>query len=241
MVRLQRIIPKTIRLYLKLLQRMIWDRKQGYQKRFAKTKITKQKADFSIQLTQSIKKSSHYQNKLSNLDLASKKIKQITLNPNEILSFWNIVGNPNHKNGFKKGRNLINGVLKEDYGGGLCQLSGIIYHLSLIAGLKILERHHHSTDIYNEKDRFTPLGADATVVYGYKDLRVINNFDFPISFDFELNSNKLTAKLMSSKPIKEQLITFTQQHTLNETVVITTDKHQNILAESNYPKPTVKT
>jgi len=58
-----------------------------------------------------------------------------------------------------------------DYGGGLCQLSGIIYHAVLEAGLEILERHPHSLDIYTATTRYTPLGSDAAVVYGHKDLR----------------------------------------------------------------------
>jgi hypothetical protein len=50
-----------------------------------------------------------------------------------------------------------------------------VYHIGIIAGLDIIERYNHSVDIYTDDTRFAPLGTDATVVYGYKDLRIRNN------------------------------------------------------------------
>ena len=55
-------------------------------------------------------------------------------------------------------------------------MSGLIYYVSLMAGLEVLERHPHSRDIYDDQTRYAPLGADATVAYGFKDLRVLNLF-----------------------------------------------------------------
>jgi vancomycin resistance protein VanW len=103
---------------------------------------------------------------------------------------------------------LISGKLKEDYGGGLCQLSSIIYHLSLIAGMDIWERHNHSVDIYKERDRFTPLGSDATVVYGYKDLRIRNNLGTPVKISLSIIDNNLKCVFSSSQPLKRHKIVF---------------------------------
>ena len=74
--------------------------------------------------------------------------------------------------------------------------------------MEIVERHNHSIDIYTEKTRYSPLGADATVVYGYKDLRLINNFHFPIKFDLTIADNHLIAKLFSSEKIEEKQLLF---------------------------------
>ena len=95
-----------------------------------------------------------------------------------------------------------------DYGGGLCQLSSIIYHLSIIAGMSIVERHNHSVDIYNDEDRFTPLGADATVAYGYKDLRVKNEYSFPVRFNFEIINDNLIGSVCSTQYIEKRDIVF---------------------------------
>lgn len=162
--------------------------------------------DFVINLTQEIKPSDTFQNKIFNLSLASKKINEHIVMPNEIFSFWKIIGNPNRK--FKKGRTLINGRIKEEVGGGICQVSGIIYIMSLIANLQIFERHNHSVDIYNDETRFTPLGLDATVVYGYKDLRIRNNFIFPIKFQLEINENLIRIQLYSTQKITENNLFF---------------------------------
>jgi hypothetical protein len=94
-------------------------------------------------------------------------------------SFWHVVGRPSVARGFLPGRSLLAGELRPDYGGGLCQLSGLIYYASLMAGLTIVERHPHSRDIYDEQMRYAPLGADATVAYGFKDLRVLSSLSFP--------------------------------------------------------------
>ncbi len=98
---------------------------------------------------------------------------------------------PIEKNGFKKVRGLVSGELKYVYVGGLCQLTGIIFYISLIARLDIVERHHHSIDIYKEDESYTPMGTDAAIVYGYKDLRIRNNYSFPIYFKFIIKDEEL--------------------------------------------------
>jgi len=86
-------------------------------------------------------------------------VNNLLVPPEAIFSFWHVVDRPTGARGFVPGRSLLGGELRPDYGGGLCQLSGIIYYSSLIAGLDILERHPHSRDIYDDQTRYTPLGA----------------------------------------------------------------------------------
>ena len=90
----------------------------------------------------------------------------------------------------------MNGKLVFSAGGGLCQLSSLLYHLSLLAGLEILERHAHSVDIYQEEERFTPLGADATVSFPYRDLRIRNTFNCPIRFTIDLEEESIRGHLI---------------------------------------------
>ncbi len=102
----------------------------------------------------------------------------------------------------------MNGKITPTYGGGLCQLSGIIYYASLYANLDIIERYNHSTDIYTNETRFTPLGSDATVVYGFKDLKIKNNLKNPIKFSFSLKKNSLTIRINSEEIIDTNNIEF---------------------------------
>ncbi len=143
--------------------------------------------------------SATYDNKVHNLTLASASVERVVVEPKETLSFAQCVGNPTTARGYKSSRALVNGVLEQTEGGGLCQLSGLIYQVALHTGLKIQERHNHSIDIYTEETRFTPLGSDATVVYGFKDLRIQNNTPYPIWFHFHFDEDSITASLYSTQ------------------------------------------
>ena len=172
-----------------------------------------------ISLTQEIKPSETFANKVFNLSTASQKINQHIILPNEIFSFWHVVGNPNSQ--FRKGRTIRNGKTIEETGGGVCQASGILYLLSLLAGLEILERHNHSVDLYTDETRFAPLGSDATVVYGYKDLRIKNNYKFPIKFELQIIEDTIKLDLSSTEKIVEDIINFRINQSADNKVVET--------------------
>lgn len=135
----------------------------------------------AVSLSQPVMPSAVFQAKLANLRRGAALLHANIVEGGGDWSFWNRIGKPTARNGFAAGRNIVDGRLVLQVGGGLCQLSSLIYHLALLAGLEITERHHHSIDIYREEDRFTPLGADVTVVWGFKDLRLRNPYTFPIS------------------------------------------------------------
>jgi len=236
-MKVRNIIPSSVRLYKKLFTRIIFDILSGNYKRFSRNGVLNKNQNFVIQLSQDIKENSLSENKIKNIKLALEKIEKIIIKPNQIFSFWEIVGNPNCKNGFYEGRTIINGKLQKDFGGGLCQLSGIIYHLCLLSKLKVIERYNHSLDIYTDNSRYSPLGADSTVVYGYKDLRFINVYDFPITLNFKLDKNCLTAFLKSSEYIEEQIIHFTKKEINSNIKVLTLNYKGDILAHSSYEKP----
>jgi vancomycin resistance protein VanW len=233
------LIPKSIRLQIRLLQRGLRDLKNGIQTQLARPENEIPPLPFSISLQQGLGKSAYTENKRHNLLCAFQSMAQTTLRPGQIFSFWKLAGAPTAKNGYKKGRNLIQGSLSEDYGGGLCQLSGILYHLALQGGMEVLERHNHTRDIYEEHERFYPLGADATVVYGYKDLRLRNPFSFPVRFEFELTDEHFTARLCSAEAIPIQQIAFERTDLPNgnktvETWLLKSGKKKKLLAQSTY-------
>ena len=174
--------------------------------KFCKTSLMSD-MPYSISVTQPFTASSTLSQKKHNLNLASKRIRSYLIRPGEIFSFWRCVGNPNHKS-FASSRGIRGGVLQLERGGGLCQASGIIHHLSLIGGLEITERYNHSKDLYTDETRFCPLGSDATVAYGYRDLRVKNTTDGNICFDLQVFDDHFTGYLHSDKPIERHEIEF---------------------------------
>lgn len=181
---------------------------KGNLTKFAKTDRKQIPYNGMIETKQLINATPFVDNKIHNMKIASKEIASLQILPGEIFSFWKSVGRPSKGRGYKEGRNLINGKLTEDIGGGLCQLSGIIYHNSLKAGLEILERHPHSLDIYRDDERYTPLGADAAVVYGYKDLRIKNTRGFPVKYSFIIKNNSISCRIFLEDNIIQNKVEF---------------------------------
>lgn len=190
---------KRIKLFIKIQLRKLNDFKNGNSKRFPQRSSDFNNFNFELFVEQEIKPSPTFESKVFNLATASAMISEYVILPNQLFSFWKIVGDPDKS--FKKGRTIQNGKIKEDVGGGICQVSGVVYYLCLIAGLDVVERHNHSVDLYNDETRFAPLGTDATVVYGYKDLRFVNNLNTVVKLDITVIDNKIIGKLLSEIPI----------------------------------------
>lgn len=217
---------------IKLSLRWIKDRTSRIQ--FANKKKNALEFPYSIQISQEIKPSETFENKVFNLSLAAKAINQIIIQPNEVFSFWKIIGNPSK--GYKKSRSIQNGKVTEDIGGGLCQVSGIIYHASLLADLEIIERYNHSLDLYTDETRFTPLGLDATVVYGYKDLRVKNKHPFPIYFELNVEENTITIQVKSEQALAPKQLYFEKRTDSSTIFVLVKDANGKLINTSNYFK-----
>lgn len=84
----------------------------------------------------------------------------------------------------------------------------MVYHLALIAGLKVTERHSHSVDIYEEDQRYTPLGADATVVWGFKDLRLHNPYPFAVSLGLAVRDGALHGEVNAAEAMTARMVEF---------------------------------
>lgn len=222
----------TFKRSIKLSLRWLKDRTSRMQ--FANKKKNALELPYSIPISQEIKPSETFENKVFNLSLAAQAINQIIIQPNEVFSFWKIVGNPSK--GYKKSRSIQNGKVTEDIGGGLCQVSGIIYHASILAGLEIIERYNHSLDLYTDETRFTPLGLDATVVYGYKDLRVKNKHPFPIYFELTVEQNNISIQVKSEKELLPIQLFFEMQTAGTNIIVQVKDVNGKLINTSNYLK-----
>jgi vancomycin resistance protein VanW len=121
-------------------------------------------------------------NKITNLRIASTQIDGIVIHPGEIFSYWNIIGNPSKRKGYLDGMVLQNGQVGVGIGGGLCQLSNLIYWMTLHTPLTVIERHRHGYDVFPDSDRTQPFGSGATCCYPHIDLMVQNN----TPWDFQL-------------------------------------------------------
>lgn len=176
---------------------------------FAARRETSQGSDFPclvVEVLQEIKGSAFPEGKLANIRLGAAQLDGAVVAPGETLSFWALVGRPSAAAGFQLGRSIRGGVAGGEIGGGLCQVSGIAYEAGLRAGLVVAERHPHSRDLYAEDERFTPLGMDATVVWPYRDLRLLNPHPVPVRFGFAVGERALVASVHAPTPLSPEMI-----------------------------------
>lgn len=212
LAKIKQTIPPSFKRKGKVVQRYTFDLITGNLGNFVKsTPLSPQNLElFESQITirQIIPNNSSLENKKHNLATAIACIENIPIQPGQIFSFWHLVGEASPQKGYRESRAIVNNQLQSEFGGGLCQLPGLLYSLILKAGLNPLERHPHSKDIYTEATRFAPLGSDATVVYGYKDFRFENTLSVPLCFRFTLLEEGIIAELCSPQPLEEFTIDF---------------------------------
>lgn len=116
-------------------------------------------------------------NKVTNLRLAVARLDGLVLHPGETFSYWKLIGKPSKRKGYKEGMVLFLGQIGSDIGGGLCQLSNLIFWMTLHTPLTVVERYRHSHDVFPDSNRTQPFGSGATCAYPHRDLMIRNDTD----------------------------------------------------------------
>lgn len=138
-----------------------------------------------------------FENKRRNLELAIARLDGVLLKPGKIFSLWRLVGPPSAARGYVEGLVLQRGRPARGIGGGLCQLANALFWLALHSELKIVERHHHSLDLFPDDGRRVPFGTGASIVYNFKDLRFANEGARCYQFRLSLTQDELVARLLA--------------------------------------------
>ncbi|NUU62115.1 VanW family protein [Paenibacillus agri] len=130
-------------------------------------------------------------NKITNLRLAVAKLDGLLIRPGETFSYWRSIGKPSKRKGYVEGMVLHYGGFQAGIGGGLCQLSNLIYWMTLHTPLTVKERHRHSYDVFPDEQRTQPFGSGATCSYNYLDLQLTNNTDSTFQLNLWLDDTHL--------------------------------------------------
>ena len=139
-------------------------------------------------------------NKIVNLRIAAKNLNGIIIKPGETFSYWYLIGKPTYKKGYMDGLILnTDGSFGAGVGGGLCQLSNLIYWLSLHSELTVVERYRHSHDVFPDINRIRPFGTGATCIYNYRDLQIYNGTKDTYQFVIYLTEENLCGEIRCSK------------------------------------------
>lgn len=131
----------------------------------------------------------YQENKVFNLKLAAATLDALVIKPGETFSFWRLVQNADRDIPYKDGLIVIDGKLTTKPGGGMCQMSNLLFWIFLHTPLTIVERQGHALKDFPEPPSDAPIGVDATVSEGWVDLKVRNDtnmtFQLNIAFDQE--------------------------------------------------------
>ena len=150
--------------------------------------------------------------KIINLQQAIKQLNGVIIRPGHVFSLWKILKKPSYTAGYVDGMLLANGKVIVGVGGGLCQLSNFLYWIFLHAPVEVIERHHHSKDIFPDSGRTLPFGSGATIFYNYVDLKVKNLSSQPLQLKIWLTDNHLKGQILSTQPPKEKFHVFEKNH-----------------------------
>ena len=140
-------------------------------------------------------------NKINNLHLAAKQLNGLLLKPGETFSYWRQIGEPTTKKGYLSGMILREGHVIAGVGGGLCQLSNLLYWMTLHTPLTITERWRHSYDVFPDAQRTLPFGSGATCSYPNIDLQITNTTNETYQLSLEFTSTHLVGTWLSTAPI----------------------------------------
>ena len=119
-------------------------------------------------------------NRINNVKLASSKIDGTILYPGDVFSYNEVVGQRTQEAGFLPAPAEVDGDVKDEIGGGACQVSSTLYCATLFAFLETVERTNHYFPVH-----YMQLGTDATVTIpdeggNVMDLKFRNNKNYPI-------------------------------------------------------------
>ena len=139
-------------------------------------------------------------NKIVNLRLAAARLDGILLRPGETLSYWKLIGKPTRRKGYLDGMVLFLGRIGSDVGGGLCQLSNLIFWMTLHTPLTVVERYRHSHDVFPDAGRTQPFGSGATCAYPHRDLMIRNDTDQTFQLRVRVGEEKLEGMWLAERP-----------------------------------------
>ena len=143
------------------------------------------------------------ENRRSNLRLATSKIDGMIMYPGDVFSYNEVVGQRTEEAGFLPAPAYVDGDVKDEIGGGACQVSSTLYSATLFAFLETVERECHYFPV-----NYMQMGTDATVT-------IPEGGGRSIDFKFK-NSRNYPIKLVGYCDNDESTITFEIWGTLED-------------------------
>ena len=139
-------------------------------------------------------------NKMHNIKLCTAQMNGLLIQPGETFSFWFSAHHADRRTPYKDGLVLVNGEIQAVRGGGLCQLSNLLFWMCLHTPLTIVERHPHNKKALPTPPGDVPAGVDATVSEGWLDLKVKNETASTFQLEFVYDGTELIGRVRTDDP-----------------------------------------
>ena len=125
--------------------------------------------------------------RIANVAKACEKIGSIVLQPGESFDYNATLGERTEANGWLPAPAYADGEVRDEYGGGICQVSSTLFVSTLLADLQIDARTCHYFPV-----GYLPAGMDATVSWGGPEFKFTNNREYPIRIKAFVSDDKRT-------------------------------------------------
>ncbi|WP_261302502.1 VanW family protein [Paenibacillus andongensis] len=151
-------------------------------------------------------------NKVINLRIAAKQLNGVIVKPGETFSYWRLIGSTTRRKGYLDGMVLFHGKVQAGVGGGLCQLSNLIYWMTLHTPLTVTERYRHSYDVFPDAGRSQPFGSGATCFYNYLDLQILNGTTEEFQLGIRVTDTHLVGEWRDVRPAMHTYEIYENKH-----------------------------
>ncbi len=136
-------------------------------------------------------------NRVENIQLFADAVRGTVIDPGEVLSLNELVGERTPEKGYKEAGAINLGSLEPQYGGGVSQTITTIFNAAFFAGLDFDEYQAHS--LYFSR---YPEGREATISWPRPDLKIRNSTDYGVLIWTEYTDTSVTVSMYSTKHIE---------------------------------------
>lgn len=148
----------------------------------------------------------------TNIRLCSQQFNGLVIAPGETVSVNTVTGPRTTAKGYKPAGAILNGIMVQEPGGGVCQVSSTLFNAVVRAGMEIVERYGHSWP-----SDYVKIGMDATIDYPGKDLQFKNTSDTPVYLVSTFEDRNLTFEVYG-KPTTEEGVTIDLRSTTDSSI-----------------------
>ena len=129
-----------------------------------------------------------------NIRVAINVLNGRIVKPGETFSLNDTLGERTHEHGYLTANVIAGGKLAPGIGGGVSQVTGVLFNAVLLSGLTVVEYKGHSHPV-----AYLPVGRDATLAWNHIDLKFKNSTKAPVYIACSASGNKASATLYGAK------------------------------------------